>query len=256
MAPPSFPTLSGQSWSVHKRPNFSTIVASHPSGREVRYANFLYPRWQFELTYDGLTNAGSGPFASGLGVDSLQTLIGFQLQMQGRYSTFLYTDPTDNTVVAQPLSQGDGVSAVFPFARSLGGFLEPVGWVTSVANVYLNGVAQSGGWSLVSPNWLSFFSPPGVGIPISADFSYAFQCRFDDDMLDFEEFMSTLWQLGSLKFRSVAGYSPFYYGAVSQALAAGDNLDYALSSQAVTEGDDWGDLLSPYAATIDLGGLT
>ena len=36
--PPSFPSLAGQGWSVHKKPIFSTIVASHVSGREVRDA--------------------------------------------------------------------------------------------------------------------------------------------------------------------------------------------------------------------------
>ena len=36
--PPSFPTLAGLGWSVHKKPVFSTIVASHVSGREVRDA--------------------------------------------------------------------------------------------------------------------------------------------------------------------------------------------------------------------------
>ena len=38
---------------------------------------------------------------------------------------------------------------------------------------------------------------------ISADFSYAFNCRFLDDQMDFEEFMSNLWKLESMKFRSV-----------------------------------------------------
>ena len=38
---------------------------------------------------------------------------------------------------------------------------------------------------------------------IAATFAYAFECRFDDDDLDFEEFMSNLWKLESLKFKSV-----------------------------------------------------
>ncbi len=38
---------------------------------------------------------------------------------------------------------------------------------------------------------------------ITATFSYAFQCRFDDDEADFEQFMQNLWTLQSLKFRSV-----------------------------------------------------
>src|SRR5579862_2349234 len=48
--PPSFPTLAGLGWSVHKKPVFSTVVASHVSGREVRDALYQNPIWQFELT--------------------------------------------------------------------------------------------------------------------------------------------------------------------------------------------------------------
>ena len=47
---------------------------------------------------------------------------------------------------------------------------------------------------------------PGHGVAISADFSYAFNCRFLDDQMDFEEFMSGLWRLESMKFRSVKSW--------------------------------------------------
>ena len=201
--PPSFPTLAGQGWSVHKNPVFSTIVASHVSGREVRNALYQNPLWQFELTFDGLTSSNSGVLAAGLGANSLQTLMGLFLQCQGQFGTFLYTDPTDNAVTGQAFAVGDGATTTFTFARTLGGFVESVGWVTGVSNVYLNAVAQPSGWSLSAPNSLVFTSAPGSGVVVSADFSHAFQCRFDDDTADFEQFMSNLWALKSLKFRSV-----------------------------------------------------
>ena len=202
--PPSFPTLAGQGWSVHKSPIFSTIVAPHVSGREVRNALYQNPLWQFELTFDGLTSSNSGAFAAGLGANSLQSLMGLFLQCQGQFGTFLYTDPSDNTVTAGGIATGDGVTTTFTFARALGGFVEPVGWVTSVSNVYENGVPVPGvGWSVAAPNSLVFGVPPGSGVLVSADFSYAFQCRFDDDTADFEQFMANLWTLKSLKFRSV-----------------------------------------------------
>jgi hypothetical protein len=46
--PPSFPTLAGLGFSVHKKPMFSTIVAQHVSGREVRDALYQNPIWEFE----------------------------------------------------------------------------------------------------------------------------------------------------------------------------------------------------------------
>ena len=53
-SPPVFPALAGQGWSVHKKPTFSTVVARHVSGREVRDALYQNPIWQFELWFDGL----------------------------------------------------------------------------------------------------------------------------------------------------------------------------------------------------------
>jgi hypothetical protein len=200
-APPSFPTLAGLGWSMHKKPVFSTLVASHASGREVRDALYQNPIWHFELTFDALS---SSPTAyPGLGANSMQALMGFFLQMQGQFGTFLYTDPTDSAATNVTFASGDGVTTTFTLSRFMGAFLEPVGWVTSVSNVSLNSVNQPSGWDLSTPNSLVFASAPGSGVPIAATFAYAFQCRFDSDDQDFEEFMSNLWQADSIKFKSV-----------------------------------------------------
>jgi uncharacterized protein (TIGR02217 family) len=199
--PPSLPTLPGLAWSRRKKPAFNTRIASHASGREVRVALMNYPLYEFEATY-GLTSSASG-FA-GLGASSLQNLMGFFLQLQGQFGTFLYTDPDDNSVSSQGIGVGDGTTTAFTFVRALGGFAEPVGWVTTVSHVYLNGTPQSGGsYSLTTPKTLTITTPPGAGVVVSADFSFAFQCRFIDDQMEFEEFMSNLWKLQSMKFRSV-----------------------------------------------------
>jgi uncharacterized protein (TIGR02217 family) len=200
--PPSFPTLAGLGFSVHKKPVFSTIVVSHVSGREVRDALYQNPIWQFELTFDGLDSSGGS--YPGLGAQSLQTLMGFFLLNQGQYGTFLYTDPTDHTVTGQGIGTGDGATTTFTFGRTMGGFFELVGWVTNIAIVYLNGVVQPGSaFDLAPPNQIIFTSAPGSGVAITADFSYAFQCRFDSDDQDFEQFMSNLWKADSVKFKSV-----------------------------------------------------
>jgi hypothetical protein len=166
----------------------------------VRQSLYAYTLYEFELTFDGLASGSSFP---GLGTESLQSLMGLYLQCEGQYGTFLYTDPSDDQVAGQGIAIGDGATTSFTFMRTLGGFIEPVSWVASVANVYLNGVAQGSGWSLTQPNTLTFATAPGASVAITADFSYAFVCRFLDDVEDFEEFMSGLWTVQSLKFRSV-----------------------------------------------------
>ncbi len=200
MAPPVFPALPGQGWSVHKRPLFSTVVASHVSGREVRRANYAQTLYEFELRFEGLAVAGF----PGLGGGSLQQLLGFVLAQQGQFGTFLYVDPTDCAAAAQPLGIGDGATTSFTLQRSLGAATEPVGWATAVTAVYFGGVAQANaGYSLATPNTLTFATAPAVATAVTADFSYAFVCRFTEDAQDFENILAGLWQLDSLKFRSV-----------------------------------------------------
>jgi len=203
--PPSLPSVPGLGWSRHKKPGFSTRIARQASGREVRVALYEYPLYAFEAVYNGLTSYSSPTGGvAGLGASSLQSLMGFFLELQGQFGTFLYTDPDDNAVTGQVFATGTGSVTSFTMMRSLGGFLEPVGWVTNISAVYLNGTPQaSGAYRLTAPNTLVFGAAPGAGVTLSADFSYAFNCRFLDDQMDFEEFMSNLWKLESMKFRSV-----------------------------------------------------
>lgn len=164
-----------------------------------------YALYEFEATYEGLTSSASPQSSfAGLGASSLQSLMGFFAQMQGQFGTFLYADPDDSTVLGQLIGPGDGSTKSFVLGRTIGGWNEPVGWVTSVANVYFNNALQSSSlWALTAPNSLGFYTAPSSGVEITADFSYAFVCRFLDDEMDFEEFMSALWKVDSVKFRSV-----------------------------------------------------
>ena len=204
--PFSFPSLPGLAFSVHKRPSFSTRVASHVSGREVRLPFYAATLYEFELMIEGLDSAGMFP---GLGVNSLQALMGLYLQCQGQAGTFLYTDPTDNTqsaFIATTPALGDGTTTVFTLNRTLGlganAETEPVSWITGTPVVHDNGVA-AGAFTVTAPNTISFTAAPVSGHAITATCTYAFNCRFLDDQLDFENFMSGLWQVQSLKFRSV-----------------------------------------------------
>ncbi len=128
--------------------------------------------------------------------------MGFLLQMQGQFGTFLYTDPTDSVATNSQIATGDGVTKTFAFSRFVGAFLEPVGWVTGVSSVTLDGTPTVA-FTLAAPNTITFTTAPGSGVAVAATFIYAFQCRFDDDSMDFEELMSNLWKVDSVKFKSV-----------------------------------------------------
>jgi len=124
MTLPVFPVLAGQGWSVHKKPTFSTLVASHVSGREVRDGQYVNPIWQYELSFDGLDSTNS--FYPGLGGNSLQSLMGLFLQCQGRFGAFLYFDPTDYFVLNQTIGIATGSNTIFQLVRTLGAFTEAI----------------------------------------------------------------------------------------------------------------------------------
>lgn len=198
MTLPVFPALPAQAF-VTKTPVAVSLVAEHESGRSVRTALFggLY---EFEVDFDGLAaDATQNP---GLAAQSLQALLGLYLQCGGAFGTFLYTDPNDNTASNQAIAVGDGATTAFALMRSVGGATDTVSYVTSISAVTLDGVAASS-WSLFPPNVLEFSTPPAANVLIAASFSYAFQCRFLDDAMEFENFMQNLWSSKSVKFRSL-----------------------------------------------------
>ena len=199
MSLPIFPTLPGQGWSIKKTPTFSTRVASHSSGREVRASLYVHALYQFELSFEALDSSGANP---GVQAQSLQSLVGFWMSCGGQQGTFLYVDPSDNSVAGQSIATGDGATQNFVLGRSIGGYYEPASYVTSIASVTVAGVATSA-YTLTAPNLIAFATAPASGATIAASFSYAFQCRFLDDTAEFENFASGLWKIDGLKFRQV-----------------------------------------------------
>ncbi|HWB50170.1 MAG TPA: DUF2460 domain-containing protein [Stellaceae bacterium] len=202
-----FPTLPGLGWSVSKQPRFATRIQRAVSGRELRVVEQPNPIWTWTLTYTLLrdahdTRAASGP---GLGHDELRTLMGFFLQQQGAFQPFLFDDPTDDAISAQPLGTGDGGATVFQLVRSMAGFAEPITAPNAVTAVYFNGLLQSGsGYGVDAATGLVTFSnPPPAGQLVTADFTYYFRVRFADDTAEFENFLYQLWALKQVKLQSV-----------------------------------------------------
>ncbi len=183
-----------------RRPVFSQAGARHCSGKVAKTTMTLYPNWEFTITYEYLGSRDAALW--------LQQLRGFYESVSGQYGQFQFTDPENNHVSGQNLGTGDGYNKVFTLVRPIGssGYTEPVGIVTSVVNVYANGVAQVGNW-VVSYDYqfpsIKFTSAPANGAVITADFNYAFLCRFASDSVDFEEFMGGMHSVNSLTLRSL-----------------------------------------------------
>ena len=204
MTVPSFPTLIGMSFPIVKKPTMDSIVASNQSAREVRFQNYAYPLYQWEVNFQGLTNLLSGSAASALGAASFQALAGFFLSLGGQWSTFTFTDATDSAVTNQFIATGDATTKTFPLVRTIGGFTEPISWLNSASSVEVGGIAQpTTSWTAVTPNTLTFVSAPASGSAITASLSYSWMCRMNTDQLDFNEFFGAIWELKKMTFQQV-----------------------------------------------------
>ncbi len=236
-APPIYPELQGLTFDVVRRPMWSTGQEIHPSGRQTRigYYQDLGPIYEWDLRYDVLRDFPFNAINS-----ELKRLEGFFLKQQGRLTGFLFRDPDDCRVTAQPLGLTSGTNR-YTLVRTFGdaayGVTEPIGWVNldEPFNLYLNGILQSTGYgvlqtetvpvtwdgsdfSTLSPSFadwpttslpyasvgnqiLAINAPPGTVVAV--DMSYYFYVRFGDDSVDFENFARQLWELKKVTLHSL-----------------------------------------------------
>lgn len=210
--PAIYPTLIGLGYSVVKRPVFYNGKAVTGSGWNIRIAYADAPTWEWDLTYDD----SNGGFLRDLAATpELKELLGFYLGMGGDLTPFLFLDPDDNTVTAQPLGTTDGTTTLYTLVRSYGsGVLgtEPIGYYNAGTPilVYLNGTLQSSAtYSVITATpgkqQLSFVTAPSSGQAITATFSYYYYVHFKDPSNDFEKFMNNLWSLKKITLESLRG---------------------------------------------------
>src|SRR4051812_12387575 len=105
-----FPTLAGLAWDVLKTPLWSTSVQQSVSGKEIRAQYFSTPIYRWRLSYELLRASA---------VAELQTLIGFFHARQGKFDSFLFSDPADNAVVQHGFGLGNGTTVAFQLQRTL-----------------------------------------------------------------------------------------------------------------------------------------
>jgi hypothetical protein len=107
-----FPNLPGITWNVLKSPRWSTKVLQSVGGKEMRAQFFTTPLYTWQLTYE-LLRANA--------LLELQSLIGFFNARQGKFDSFLFSDPSDNNVTAHGFGVGDGATTAFQLQRSNAG---------------------------------------------------------------------------------------------------------------------------------------
>lgn len=212
MPPPIYPELIGLTYTVTKRPIWSTGAARAGSGRTIRVGYFAVNMWEFELAYDFLPDEEGGTTGN-----DLRALEGFFLlpAVSGGLGGFLFDDTDDDTIEAQAIGTTDGASSNWLIIRQFWAgesVLEPVGYVNigKTLTVYLNGTPVSAADYTINQSTpmqqlLTFNTPPTAGQAITMDFSWYFYVRFQDDKLDFKKFVEKLWQQDKIVLESLRG---------------------------------------------------
>jgi uncharacterized protein (TIGR02217 family) len=218
--PPLFPSaaLRGLTLEMKRTFEYASVVSKAASGRENVATWQEMPIIHFELNIDWLPDdpnlaaeqlpLGSTQFP----FTDYETLVGFFQFVRGQFAPFylrladLTQKDADSTLTGQLVGTGDGTTKYFQLSRSMGSTYEPVQNVdvNSPINIYLNGSPLLTGWAINTLGVLIFASnAPSAGVTITADFSYFYLCRFDEETLEIDQTLINLNDVQTLKMRTI-----------------------------------------------------
>ncbi len=196
-----FPSnLKGLGFDFKRSPIWSTTRVRSASGKSTTIGYWSSPMWQYELTFNFLRDDPTEA--------ELAALRGFFNARRGQFDTWLYRDPDDNTTTGAHIGLANGTNKDFQLVRNMDGFIEPMLAPNVVSAVYVAGVLQNPStytvnpWGSAKPGVVTFNTAPASGA-VTADFTYYFPCRFDDDTLDLAKFLYKIWKAQSVRFTTV-----------------------------------------------------
>jgi uncharacterized protein (TIGR02217 family) len=164
-------------------PERRTEVLTLASGREVRNAVWAGSRRRWDV----------GSAVSDL--KELQELVEFFEARMGQLYGFRFRDPIDHSSAPaggdisaedQMIGVGDGEKLSFQLIKNYGGVTRDISKpVTGSVQVAVDGVVQTGGWSLdMLTGGIVFDAPPGEGAMVTAGFEFDCAVRFERDRLE------------------------------------------------------------------------
>jgi len=194
--------LPGLTWDSERTPIFNTGVQPAVSGKESRIAYQQYPRFYFDLQYELLRDY--------VVPSDLKALIGLFIDMQGRYDTFLYTDPTFNAVTTFQFGTGDGVTQNFQlianYQNSGGpGGPELIQNLNGAPSIFKAAVLQTltTHYTISATGMVSFVTAPAAAAALTWTGSFYYRCRFDADELTAKQFAALFWATKSVRLKSI-----------------------------------------------------
>jgi len=158
-------------------PEYSTDIVITQGGHEQRNQNWSAARLRYNVAY----GVRSQP--------QLDSLIAFFRARKGRADGFRFKDWTDYNATAQSIGTGDGSATQFQLLKTyVSGSVTETRTiskpVTGSVSVHLAGILQTSGVTISTATGIVTFStPPGSGVAITASFEFDVPVRFDTDRL-------------------------------------------------------------------------
>jgi uncharacterized protein (TIGR02217 family) len=212
MSDPIFPKLRGIKWGTRLTPKFKTTRLTSMSGSETSFANQQQPRWGINLEYEFLSEKQPPPPNEETDdpvYSDLETMLGFFCARLGANGTFLFNGVNDIdakrfAVTDQKLGTGDGAITDFQLVRSIGEFLEVIQNPFGVPTFCVNEAeVDAGDVTDLGNGKFRLAAAPAVDAMVTADFNFAYLCKFDDDQIELANFMAYFWECGSIPLITV-----------------------------------------------------
>lgn len=158
-------------------PEYNTDIVITQGGYEQRNANWSQSRARYNVAHGVKTRT------------QLDALIAFFRARKGRADGFRFKDWSDYQATGEAIGTGNAVTTAFQLVKAYASgsvtesrtITKPV---SGTVGIYLDGVLQASGWSVdTTTGIVTFTSPPGNGVAITADFEFDVPVRFDTDRL-------------------------------------------------------------------------
>lgn len=143
---------------------FSTVSHVFENGAEQTRQKWTRDKLSFSLTFTDRTK------------QEMDTLWAFFRDHKGKALPFLFDDPRADNITAEAVGTGDGVAVAFSLVRRF------VMGSPALA-VFLNGAPTSAFTLADDAGIITFASPPGAGVAITANYRSAILCKFKTDEL-------------------------------------------------------------------------
>ncbi len=196
-----FPSnLKGFDIEVTRSSQYSTLIQTGASGKELRASFWTVPRWTYELTLNFVRQSG---FSVKTLNDELQQLASFFNTVRGAWDSFLYVDPVNGNPSGLQFGTGTGAATAFQLIDNEGFMATNI---QGSPSIYVAGVLKTSGTNYTlnaSTGVVTFTAAPANGAALTWSGQFARMCRFVDDNLDFKRFVNLAWDGGTVKVQTL-----------------------------------------------------